>query len=79
MTATGATGAGVARAMCEHALAQAKARGYRAMQFNFVVGTNARAVRLWQAMGFAIVGRLPAAFHRPSLGDVEALVMFRPL
>ncbi len=49
------------------------------MQFNFVVGTNARAVRLWRAMGFAIVGRLPAAFHHPSLGDVEALVMFRPL
>ena len=79
MTATGATGAGVARAICEHSLAQAKAYGYRAMPFNFVVGTNARAVRLWQAMGFAIVGRLPAAFRHPSLGDVEALVMFRPL
>ena len=39
----------------------------------------ARAVRLWQAMGFATVGRLPAAFHHPSLGDVDALVMFRPL
>ena len=79
MTGTAAIGRGVARAMCEHSLAYARARGYRAMQFNFVVSTNTRAVRLWQAMGFAIVGRLPGAFHHPDRGDVDALVMFRPL
>jgi len=78
MTSAPATGRGVARAMCEHSLAHAKARGYRAMQFNFVVSTNERAVRLWQAMGFDIVGRLPLAFHHPRFGDVDALVMFRP-
>ena len=72
-------GQGVARAMCLHSLAHARSRGYRAMQFNFVVSSNARAVRLWQAMGFEIVGRLPLAFHHPSLGDVDALVMFQPL
>ena len=79
MTGTAAIGRGVARAMCEHSLAYARARGYRAMQFNFVVSTNTRAVRLWQAMGFAIVGRLPGAFYHPDRGDVDALVMFRPL
>jgi ribosomal protein S18 acetylase RimI-like enzyme len=65
--------------MCEHSLALAKARGYRAMQFNFVVSTNTRAVRLWQSLGFAIVGRLPGAFAHPVHGDVDALVMFRPI
>lgn len=49
------------------------------MQFNFVVSTNERAVRLWQAMGFEIVGRLPGAFDHPALGAVDALVMWRAL
>ena len=79
MTAPAAGGRGVARHMCEHSLAHARARGFRAMQFNFVVSTNERAVRLWQAMGFDVVGRLPRAFRHPSLGEVDALVMFRAL
>jgi len=79
MTAAGATGKGVARAMCLHSLDHARARGYRAMQFNFVVSTNERAVRLWEDLGFATVGRLPGAFLHPSLGYVDALVMYRDL
>ena len=79
MTARNATGRGVARAMCAHSLEHAKARGFRAMQFNFVVSTNERAVRLWQSCGFEIVGTLPAAFHHPAAGYVDAYVMFRNL
>jgi ribosomal protein S18 acetylase RimI-like enzyme len=79
VTAPAARGRGIARAMCEHSLARAKARGFRAMQFNFVVSTNERAVRLWRDVGFAVVGRLPDAFHHPLRGDVDALVMFRRL
>ena len=79
MTAPGATGRGVARAMCEHSLEQARARGFSAMQFNFVIASNARAVRLWQASGFAVAGRLPQAFQHPRLGLVDALVMVRNL
>ena len=79
MTAANATGRGVARRMAEHSLAHARARGYRAMQFNFVVSTNDRAVRLWQSLGFQTVGRLPRAFHHPTQGYVDALVMFHPL
>lgn len=79
MTAASASGRGVARAMCAHSLEHARARGYRAMQFNFVIGTNERAVRLWQAMGFEILARLPQAFHHPTHGYVDALVMFQPL
>jgi L-amino acid N-acyltransferase YncA len=79
MTAVAASGQGVARAMCAHSLERAKALGFRAMQFNFVVSSNARAVRLWQSFDFEVVGRLPAAFLHPILGYVDAYVMYRQL
>lgn len=79
MTSPAAMGRGVARAMCAHSIEQACERGFRAMQFNFVVSTNERAVSLWQALGFEIVGRLPGAFHHPGRGYVDALIMFRSL
>jgi ribosomal protein S18 acetylase RimI-like enzyme len=79
MTAPWAAGRGIARSMCEHSIALAKQRGYLAMQFNFVVSTNERAVRLWQSCGFQVVGRLPLAFNHPRLGFVDALVMHRAL
>ncbi len=79
MTAPAAQGKGVARAMCEHSLVRAKERGFRAMQFNHVVSTNARAVALWQKLGFDIVGTLPQAFNHPVHGYVDSYVMFRSL
>jgi ribosomal protein S18 acetylase RimI-like enzyme len=79
MTAASTEHRGVGRAMCLHSLAEAKRRGFRAMQFNFVVSTNERAVKLWQACGFEIVGRLPGAFKHPVHGYVDALVMFQRL
>jgi RimJ/RimL family protein N-acetyltransferase len=74
-----AAGRGVATAMCEHSQAWAVAHGFRAMQFNFVVSTNERAVRLWERLGFAIVGRLPGAFRHRQAGFVDALVMYKTL
>jgi ribosomal protein S18 acetylase RimI-like enzyme len=79
VTAPWAAGRGVARAMCAHSLERARERGFRAMQFNFVVSTNERAVRLWEGFGFEIVGRLPGAFQHPSRGFVDAYVMYRTL
>ena len=79
LVASAAQGRGVARAMCEHSLSQARERGFAAMQFNFVIASNEPAVRLWQACGFDIVGRLPGAFRHPRLGDVNAYVMYRTL
>ncbi|MDP3852165.1 GNAT family N-acetyltransferase [Phenylobacterium sp.] len=79
MTGQAAQGKGVARAMGLHALDHARARGFRAMQFNFVVATNTRAVALWESLGFTSVGRLPDAFQHPTLGYVDALVMFQAL
>jgi len=79
MTSAAATGRGIARRMCQHSLEQARLRGYRAMQFNLVISTNLRAVRLWQSLGFDVVGRLPGAFLHPMEGYVDALVMYRPV
>jgi ribosomal protein S18 acetylase RimI-like enzyme len=79
VTAPWAARRGVARAMCLFSFERARARGFRAMQFNFVVSTNERAVGLWQSLGFETVGRLPGAFAHPTLGDVDALVMYRVL
>jgi len=79
VVAPDAFGRGVAQAMCAHSLGEAKSRGFSAIQFNFVIASNERAVRLWQRMGFAIVGRLPGAFQHPRLGLVDAYVMLRNL
>lgn len=79
MTSAAATGRGIARKMCDHSLQYARDKGFRAMQFNFVVSTNERAVRLWQSLGFDIVGRLPSAFDHPQDGLVDALVMYQQL
>jgi len=79
VTAAHAAGQGVARAMCAHSLEHAKSRGFRAMQFNFVVSSNERAVRLWKSFGFEIIGRLPEAFRHPSGNYADAYVMYRLL
>jgi GNAT superfamily N-acetyltransferase len=79
MVAPAFRGRGLARAMCEHSLAAARHLGFTAMQFNFVVASNAAAVRVWEACGFAVVGRVPGAFRHRELGFVDALVMHRPL
>jgi len=79
MVAADACRQGIGRAMGEHCLEEAHRLGFRAMQFNFVVSTNQSAVRLWQKLGFKIVGTLPGAFRHPEKGFVEVYVMYRSL
>ena len=74
-----ARGRGIAAALAAHAQDWARAQGFSAMPFNFVVATNADAVHSWQKAGFAVAGRLPGAFHHPRLGYVDALVMYKDL
>jgi ribosomal protein S18 acetylase RimI-like enzyme len=72
-----ARGHGIASMMCEHSQTVAVELGFKAMQFNLVVSTNMGAVRLWQKLGFDIVGTLPGAFHHPQEGYVDAYVMYK--
>lgn len=74
-----AQGQGIASAMCEHSQLEAGSMGFLAMQFNLVVSTNERAVRLWKKLGFHVVGTLPRAFRHQRLGFVDALVMYKEL
>lgn len=79
ITADRARGRGIARKMCLHALDMAREQGFLAMQFNFVVSSNRGAVRLWNSLGFDIVGRIPRGFRHPSEGLVDVLIMHRHL
>lgn len=77
MVSSTARGQGLATSMCEHSQKEALKLGYKAMQFNFVAESNEGAVRLWNKLGFATVGRLPKAFNHPGKGLVDALVMYK--
>jgi GNAT superfamily N-acetyltransferase len=79
MTAPTARGRGVARAMGAHALATAERLGFTAMQFNFVISTNTRAVALWRGLGLTIIGTIPDGFHLPDGRLVDVFVMHRRL
>jgi RimJ/RimL family protein N-acetyltransferase len=84
VVATTRRGRGIAVGMCRHSLVEhplrvveARAQGFKAMQYNLVVSTNEDAVHLWKKMGFEVAGRLPKAFKHPRLGYVDALVMYQ--
>jgi len=77
MVASAARGRGLATRMCEHSQDVARQLGYKAMQFNLVASSNHGAVQLWNKLGFDTVGRLLKAFHHPTLGYVDALVMYK--
>ena len=79
MVARDSEGFGVGRRMAEHCLSQARRMGFHAMQFNFVVSTNTRAIGLWKNLGFELVGTLPRAFRHPEKGYVDVYLMFRSL
>jgi L-amino acid N-acyltransferase YncA len=72
-------GRGVGRALGQHVLDQARADGYRAMQFNAVVETNTHAVALWQSLGFEVMTTLPEGFHHPTDGYVGLHIMYQRL
>lgn len=70
---------GIGRKMGEYSLKKAKEMGYKAMQFNFVVKSNISAVKLWQKLGFRIIGEIPKAFRHSTKGLVNAYIMYREL
>ena len=77
MVAPSSAGRGIGSRMCEHSMAEARAKGFEAMQFNAVVSTNHRAVALWKRHGFAIIGTVPRAYKHRTLGPVDLYIMHR--
>jgi L-amino acid N-acyltransferase YncA len=77
MVRPGLDGRGIGGQLAEHSLAEARAAGFHAMQFNAVVSTNHRAIALWQRLGFRIVGTVPEAFRHRQLELVDLHIMHR--
>jgi len=78
-TSPKAYGQGIGKQMGIFSLEEARRLGYKAMQFNIVVKTNERAVKLWENIGFKIIGEIPEAFQHRSLGLVNAYIMYQKL
>lgn len=79
MTLASAARQGIGKTMCVFSLEEAKRLGYKAMQFNIVIKSNERAVRLWQTLGFTIIGEIPEAFNHKQHGLTNAYIMHRKL
>lgn len=79
VVACDAEGQGLGRWMGEYAQVAAKSRGFRAMQFNFVIQSNQKAVHLWKSLGFSVIGEIPEAYRHPNLGLVPALIFYKKL
>lgn len=79
MVAPEHAGRGAGRRLGEELVRWAVDEGFRGIQFNAVVETNTVAVRLWQALGFTIIGTVPAAFDSRAHGRVGLHVMYLDL
>jgi L-amino acid N-acyltransferase YncA len=79
MVSKNARGKGLGRLMAEFSLVEAKRLGFHGMQFNLVVKTNDKAVKLWLKLGFQIIGEIPEAYKHSSLGYVNSYIMYQKL
>ncbi|TVX94827.1 GNAT family N-acetyltransferase [Mycolicibacterium porcinum] len=70
---------GVGRAMAQWVIDWHRENGYRAIQFNAVVETNVPAVRLWEDLGFRIIGTVPKAYRSRTHGPVGLHIMYLEL
>jgi GNAT superfamily N-acetyltransferase len=76
MVAPAARGRGVGRELGEYVVQWHRDHGFHGIQFNAVVETNTAAVRLWQSLGFEIIGTVPEAFDSRAHGLVGLYVMY---
>lgn len=79
MVAPTAAGKGIGKQIALWSLDEARRLGFTAMQFNFVVKSNTVAVKLWQSVGFEIIGEIPDAFAHAENGLTNAYIMYRKL
>ncbi|MFZ4541735.1 MAG: GNAT family N-acetyltransferase [Rickettsiales bacterium] len=68
-------GIGIGHALGRASLQAAKDKGFKAMQFNYVVSTNVKAVSLWQSLGFKIIGTMPQGYRHSRHGLVDVYMM----
>jgi GNAT superfamily N-acetyltransferase len=79
MVAQNARGLGVGRALGEYLLDWARGARFAGVQFNAVAASNTPALKLYENLGFTIIGTVPGAFDHPTLGRVGLHVMYHDL
>lgn len=79
MVSPSAHGKGIGKKIGLWSLDEARRLGFESMQFNFVVKSNAVAVKLWQDIGFQIIGEIPDAMYHSTNGLTNAYIMYRKL
>ncbi len=68
-------GGHVGEALVKDSLSKAAALSFRILQFNAVVASNVRAVRLYEKLGFVHLGRIPNGFRLKD-GTYEDILPF---
>lgn len=76
MVAEDVRGKGVGGALCTHVLDWAREQGFAGMQFNAVAESNVAGIRVYERLGFKIVGTVPGAFAHPTRGRIGLHVMY---
>lgn len=70
---------GIGRFMGESMLRLACQEGFDAIMFNLVFETNVASLKLWQSLGFAVIGKIPQAVKLANGSTIDALIMHRML
>ena len=65
----------IGEALVKDSLEQGRRLGFRALQFNAVVATNARALHLYDKLGFVRLGTIPAIYEMPD-GSFQDIILF---
>lgn len=67
------------KALVEHSLQKAKLMGFKGMQFNAVVSENIPAIRIYNTIGFKIVGTIPEGFRLKNEKYTDMHVMYKSI
>ncbi|KAJ5596249.1 hypothetical protein N7450_002707 [Penicillium hetheringtonii] len=80
MTTNAARGKGVGQVMGETYLEFAPQLGYKYSVFNLVFANNPASIRIWEKLGFSVIGRVPKAARLANSEElVDALIFGREL
>ena len=72
-------GQGIGTLLVKASLEVAKDLGFQAMQFNMVLSQNLVALKLYQKLGFNIIGTIPRAIRNPDGSYQQGHVLHREL
>lgn len=70
---------GIGTLLIKASLHIAQDLGFHAMQFNMVLSENIHAIKLYQKLGFGIIGTIPKAIRKPDGSYQEGYIMYRTL